>query len=507
MTFSFLTCFLTIIGRRRGFNRPLASTRLGAACEMRTACEVFAVLFYDVFFARRVVPIRVGGLDGAMDVEPDLAGLPYTKSKVEERQARVLRLMLEVQDRDKALSEASSARDKVMAQGKDSLSRVRLAQEIRASDEKVSLLRRIFAVRTLQLEMERIVMQLEEEAAEAPSLDAPDRSDEVELLVAEFGAMDSSLRKLVSMVDRGAPELINDDVLTELATDIPDLKSRLGIADDGLASLSLEVLGERLVRTTEETVAKAKEGAEFMGRGVKMLAADIGASTRFFGRAAMGSTLRPREVQTIRRTALDILTFVPFVIILIIPLTPVGHVLIFSFIQRYFPALFPSQFSNRRQELMKKYEELSLQLKAAEQSKEMRKEDEALMRAVTAVESLMMGGGSEAEVERAMRKGAVATAGGGGGIFKLKGLERRPETPPAASEEEEADVKEVESSEKRGGGVGGERSVDELEDLRINELRQRAASAATTLSFSGDDEEETGDIGSKKGKGNNSWGH
>jgi len=40
--------------------------------------------------------------------------------------------------------------------------------------------------------------------AEAPSLDAPDRSDEVELLVAEFGAMDSSLRNLVSMVDRGA---------------------------------------------------------------------------------------------------------------------------------------------------------------------------------------------------------------------------------------------------------------------------------------------------------------
>jgi hypothetical protein len=60
---------------------------------------------------------------------------------------------------------------------------VRLAQEIRASDDKVSLLRRIFAVRTLQVEMERIIVQLEEEAAEAPSLDAPDRSDEVELLV------------------------------------------------------------------------------------------------------------------------------------------------------------------------------------------------------------------------------------------------------------------------------------------------------------------------------------
>ncbi len=31
-----------------------------------------------------------------------------------------------------------------------------------------------------------------------------------------------------------------------------------------------------------------------------------------------------------------------------------GHVLIFGFIQRYFPGLFPSQFTGRRQDLMMK---------------------------------------------------------------------------------------------------------------------------------------------------------
>ena len=65
-----------------------------------------------------------------------------------------------------------------------------------------------------------------------------------------------------------------------------------------------------------------------------------------------GQTLKPREVQALRRTAWDVLIFVPFTIILIAPLTPVGHVLIFGFIQRYFPNFFPSQFSTRRQELM-----------------------------------------------------------------------------------------------------------------------------------------------------------
>lgn len=58
------------------------------------------------------------------------------------------------------------------------------------------------------------------------------------------------------------------------------------------------------------------------------------------------------KVMALRRTARDVLTFIPFAIILVAPLTPVGHVLIFSFLQKYFPGFFPSQFTSRRQELM-----------------------------------------------------------------------------------------------------------------------------------------------------------
>ena len=57
----------------------------------------------------------------------------------------------------------------------------------------------------------------------------------------------------------------------------------------------------------------------------------------------------------LRRTARDILAFVPFTVILIAPLTPVGHVLIFGFLQRYFPGFFPTQFSSRRQELVMRW--------------------------------------------------------------------------------------------------------------------------------------------------------
>jgi hypothetical protein len=66
--------------------------------------------------------------------------------------------------------------------------------------------------------------------------------------------------------------------------------------------------------------------------------------------------LKPREVRTLRRTFKDILTFIPFIIILIIPLTPIGHVLVFGAIQRFFPDFFPSCFTERRQNLFSLYE-------------------------------------------------------------------------------------------------------------------------------------------------------
>lgn len=57
-----------------------------------------------------------------------------------------------------------------------------------------------------------------------------------------------------------------------------------------------------------------------------------------------------------RRTFKDIITFIPFVIILLIPLTPIGHVLVFGAIQRFFPDFFPSCFTEQRQNLLQLYE-------------------------------------------------------------------------------------------------------------------------------------------------------
>jgi hypothetical protein len=102
-----------------------------------------------------------------------------------------------------------------------------------------------------------------------------------------------------------------------------------------------------------------RSGLEFYSRGTKLFGDDLRYATALCVKAVQGSTLSPREARTLRRTAKDTLTLIPVTIILIIPLTPVGHVLVFSFIQRIFPDFFPSTFTERRQNLMKLYEAIS----------------------------------------------------------------------------------------------------------------------------------------------------
>jgi hypothetical protein len=57
-----------------------------------------------------------------------------------------------------------------------------------------------------------------------------------------------------------------------------------------------------------------------------------------------------------RRALKDFFTFIPFIIILLIPLSPIGHVLVFGAIQRFFPDFFPSCFTEARQNLLQLYE-------------------------------------------------------------------------------------------------------------------------------------------------------
>ncbi|KAI3427991.1 hypothetical protein D9Q98_006379 [Chlorella vulgaris] len=355
-------------------------------------------------------------------------GLPLPASTEEQRKQATAQLNVQLDGLEKKLQEASKAREsrlrKAGIQG-----RARLASELRDMDNAIAALSKALAVRTLQLEMEYVCGALEDEARDVVgdskvtsenelklALGRRGSSDEVALLVAEFRLLDEQLLGMAASVEAEEALFVDDSELARLATDIPDLRMRLGIGETevfGGTGFSLVKVQLQI----REGVVKVVDGVLFGVRGVKLLFADIGSAGKLFWRAVRGGTLKPREVQALRRTVRDLLAFVPFTIILIVPLTPVGHVLIFSFIQRYFPGFFPSQFTGRRQELMSKYDALKRQLRDAELQAEAENDEiEYQQKAASAMAALgrgAMAAASAAPAAAAAAAAAAATALGG----------------------------------------------------------------------------------------------
>lgn len=305
----------------------------------------------------------------------------------------ILVLSSEIESLEKKVNEASKQREaKVRSAGLQT--KARLAIDLMTMDREVINLSQTLGIRTLQLEMLYIFQTLEQEALEVVEnvgelLDSLTSNDELALLAAEYSLLNEQL-SYVALEASDAACLLNQDgaqQLEALSREIPDLRSRLDIGD-GLVFGGGGFSIRRIQITAMESAAKIKEGVTFLVTGFRVLFADVNNALRIFLRAVKGGTLKPREVQALRRSVLDVLTFIPFLIILIIPLSPIGHVLVFGFIQRYFPSLYPSQFTARRQELMKRYEELKQQLLSAQSAAELEDDERELKRATEAVEAL-----------------------------------------------------------------------------------------------------------------------
>ena len=170
------------------------------------------------------------------------------------------------------------------------------------------------------------------------------------LAVAEFGLLESQMSS-INGLDIGS---LDEDVLQVLVDQVIDFKRRLGI-DYYVQGVNLNL--DSIRTWFNELGETAKEGIAFYGKGLRLLYNDIKYAFSLFSKAITGYTLKPREVRTLRRTFKDVLTFIPFIIILIIPLTPIGHVFVFGAIQRFFPDFFPSCFTERRQNLLQLFEQ------------------------------------------------------------------------------------------------------------------------------------------------------
>ena len=335
-------------------------------------------------------------------------------------------LVLEVEKLEKRVKEASKAREAKL-QKSSAKDRLSLAFQLKIMDDEVLQLSRLLALRSLQLQMEYVYQTLEEEALDVvedrSSLGAFIRrqgsTEELLLLTAEFALLDDQLKTLMKRLTQSPTVLVRDTILQNLVDDVEDLRSRLGINPDVVFGDS-RLTWTKVNLQVEEALETIQEGINFLIRGVRLMGTDMIYASRLFSKAALGlpfcqvifmiimcdpgGTLKPREVAALRRTARDILAFIPFAAILVVPLTPVGHVFVFGFLQRYFPEVFPSQFTNRRQDIMNKshqsnphslyicsccrYDILRQQLKVAQETASQAEEEEELARASEVVARL-----------------------------------------------------------------------------------------------------------------------
>lgn len=102
---------------------------------------------------------------------------------------------------------------------------------------------------------------------------------------------------------------------------------------------------------------KARTGFYLYSRGLRLFVGDMGLARSLISRTLASSYMKyTKEVRTLRRTSRELLTFVSFTIVHIAPLTPVGHALKFSFLQRNWPEFVPSTFFERHKTMIYKLE-------------------------------------------------------------------------------------------------------------------------------------------------------
>ncbi|XP_022767017.1 uncharacterized protein LOC111311683 isoform X2 [Durio zibethinus] len=108
----------------------------------------------------------------------------------------------------------------------------------------------------------------------------------------------------------------------------------------------------------EKSLDKIKETSTDILQGTQLLAIDVAAAMELLRRALIGDELAEKEKKALRRTLTDLASVVPIGILMLLPVTAVGHAAILAAIQRYVPALIPSTYGPERLDLLRQLEKV-----------------------------------------------------------------------------------------------------------------------------------------------------
>ncbi|KAF6165831.1 hypothetical protein GIB67_012728 [Kingdonia uniflora] len=119
----------------------------------------------------------------------------------------------------------------------------------------------------------------------------------------------------------------------------------------------------------EKSIDKLKEASTDVFQGTKLLAIDVAAALVLLRRSLTGDELTEKEKKALRRTITDLASVVPIGILMLLPVTAVGHAAMLAAIQRYVPALIPSTYGPDRLYLLRQLEKMK-KMESSESSPE-----------------------------------------------------------------------------------------------------------------------------------------
>ena len=122
---------------------------------------------------------------------------------------------------------------------------------------------------------------------------------------------------------------------------------------------TVEWTTRRVVRQVGVAVSGLRSALGFCWRGLAIMGRDWLECGQLLARRWKGKAFKEKDVALFKRTAVDVVMLIPYSIIMVVPLTPPGHVFAFSLLKRCFPAAVPSGFTEERQDIYDIYSRVS----------------------------------------------------------------------------------------------------------------------------------------------------
>jgi Ca2+-binding EF-hand superfamily protein len=229
----------------------------------------------------------------------------------------------------------------------------------------------------LEICLEQCSLSLARELT-AAATDGP-RMTELSACVDRWCVLDARCRVLDARTVKGDDEGACADALEATLQQVSALASDLALTN------LTETVGFSAKRSARQLWGGARASIAFCYRGLRITLGDVIESFGLLGRLLAGNSLTLQDSGLIRRTVADVSKLVPYTIIMVIPMSPPGHVFAFSVLNRVFPNAVPSAFTAQRQDINDIYTRI-----AAEASSEPRRPARsALLLATTVKDSVL----------------------------------------------------------------------------------------------------------------------